>query len=124
MEKLTKKQVKPRGKKLLKNLTLSQKYWILGATSALMIGTGLAVLCESALLKYANEPFVRWFMAGTFSFVLIITGLGLLQMSTRFRVLMDVPKIIKKELKRKAKKEAKKKIKLKLNVKASNDDDN
>ena len=117
MTQLSKKQVKPPGRKLLNNLTFSQKFWILGGVGALMLGSGLAVLCEAALLKFSSEPFIRWFMAGTFAFVLIISGVGLIQMSTRFRTLIDIPKIIKKELKKKAKKEAKRKIKDELSRK-------
>ncbi len=100
MPDIPKKLHKPPGKRLLKNMTMAQKYWILGGVSALLIGTGLAVLCEASLLRFSGEPFVRWFFAGVFAFILIIGGLGLLQISTRYRTLMEVRRMMQREIKK------------------------
>lgn len=96
------KSEKPPGKKLIKRMSLRTKYWLLGATSAVLIGSGLAVLCEAAFMKFSGEPTIRWFLTGTYAYILIIGGLGLMQHATRFRTMLDVRREIRRSLKKAA----------------------
>ncbi|MFN8355663.1 MAG: hypothetical protein U0Y10_14495 [Spirosomataceae bacterium] len=94
------KNPKPPGKKLVKRLSFRAKYLILTSVSILLIGSGLAILCEAAIMRYDKEPFLRWFLTGTYAYILVMTGVLLLQNATRYRILIDARKISRREIKR------------------------
>jgi hypothetical protein len=96
------KPEKPPGKKLVKRMSLRTKYWLLGTASALMIGSGLSILCEAAFMKFSGEPTIRWFLTGSYAFILIIGGLGLMQTATRFRTMIDVRREVRRAIKKAA----------------------
>lgn len=88
------------GRRLIKRLSLRTKYWIVGGFSAVLIGSGLAVLNEASMLKHTGATTTQWFLMGLYGYLLTIGGLGILQLSTRMRVRMDLKKEIRRELKR------------------------
>lgn len=88
------------GNRLIRRMSLRTQYWLLGGISALLVGSGLAVLSEAGHLKHTGQPFASWFIMGLYGFILTIGGLGLMQRATRIRVRMDVRKEIRRSLKK------------------------
>jgi hypothetical protein len=88
------------GRRLIKRLSLRTKYWLVGGFSAVLIGSGLAVLNEASMLKHTGASTTQWFLMGLYGYLLAIGGLGILQISTRMRVKLDVRKEIRREIKR------------------------
>lgn len=88
------------GRRLIKRLSLRTKYWLVGGFSAVLIGSGLAVLSEASMLKHTGASTTQWFLMGLYGYLLAIGGLGILQISTRMRVKLDVRKEIRREIKR------------------------
>lgn len=94
------------GRRLIKRLSPRTKYWLVGGFSAVLIGSGLAVLNEASMLKHTGASTTQWFLMGLYGYLLTIGGLGILQISTRMRVRMDLKKEIRRELKRSRKSHA------------------
>lgn len=88
------------GRRLIKRLSLRTRYWLVGGFSAVLIGSGLAVLSEAALLRHDGVPTAQWFLLGLYGYLLTIGGLGILQISTRIRVKMDVRRQVRREVKK------------------------
>lgn len=88
------------GRRFLKRLSLRTKYWLVGGLSAVLVGSGLSVLNEASHLKHDGQPLMQWFIMGVYGFILTIGGLGLMQISTRFRVLMDIRRELRRERKK------------------------
>ncbi|MCY7352088.1 MAG: hypothetical protein LH606_15730 [Cytophagaceae bacterium] len=76
------------------------KYWLVGGFSAVLIGSGLSVLSEASMLKHDGAPLSQWFIMGVYGFILTIGGLGIMQISTRIRVILDVRKEMRRTLKK------------------------
>ena len=110
------KNKRPPGKKMLKRMSLYTK-WLLSAIGGLaLIGFGLSVFSEAANLKHTNAPFLRWFLLGSYSLIMINGGLCVFGQAIIFRVRMENKKLIKKVLKERAKRAAKKLTITKLEV--------
>lgn len=88
------------GRRLVKRLSPRTKYWLVGGFSALLIGSGLSVLSEASMLKHDGAPLRQWFILGVYGFILTIGGMGLMQISTRIRVKMDVRKEMRRTLRK------------------------
>ncbi len=102
------KKQKPPGKKMLKNMSLYTKWLICAIGGLLIIGFGLCLFSEAGHLKHTNEPFLRWFLLGTYSLIMINGGLAIFGQAIIFKVKMANKKIIKKALKERAKKATRK----------------
>lgn len=93
------KKQKPPGKRLIKNMPLRVK-WLLSATVGMMlVGYGLSVLSEAGNLKHSNAPFLRWFLLGTYSLIMVNSGLALFGQAIIFRMRIENRKMIKNILK-------------------------
>ncbi|CAH0994158.1 hypothetical protein EMA8858_00265 [Emticicia aquatica] len=102
------KKQKPPGKKMLKRMSLYTK-WLLSAVGGLaLIGFGLSVFSEAANLKHTNAPFLRWFLLGSYSLIMINGGLCVFGQAIIFKVRMEHKKLIKKALKERDKKRTRK----------------
>lgn len=88
------------GRRLIKRLSLRTKYWLVGGFSAVLIGSGLAVLNEASMLKHTGASTTQWFLMGLYGYLLTIGGLGILQQATRLRIKMDLRKEVRREIKR------------------------
>lgn len=98
------KRQKPPGTKLLKRMSLYTK-WLLSAVGGLtLIGFGLSVFSEAANLKHTNAPFLRWFLLGSYSLIMINGGLSFFGQAIIFKMKLENRKIIKKALKQRDKK--------------------
>lgn len=95
------KDKKPPGQRIVKRMSLRTKYWLMGGAAAFCIGSGLSIFGEAVMMREHQDPFIRWFLTGSYAFILIIGGLGLLEISTRYRVMIDV----RKEMRRMVRKE-------------------
>lgn len=57
---------------------LQKRYWWSGGLGTSLLGTGLSALVESGFLKHSQAPAWQWITAGTFSLILIMTGVNFL----------------------------------------------
>jgi hypothetical protein len=57
---------------------LKKRYWIFGGVGTGLLGFGLSALVESGFLKHSDAPKWQWIAAGTFSLILIMTGVNFL----------------------------------------------
>lgn len=94
--------VKPPGKRIIKQMSTRTKWILLSVASLLAIGAGLCVFSEAAHLKHINRPTGQWVLMGTYSLILINGGLCLLGQAIRFRVMIDMRQILRREIKKKA----------------------
>lgn len=62
---------------------LKKRYWIFGGAGTGLLGFGLSALVESGFLKHSDAPAWQWILAGTFSLILIMTGINFLFESFR-----------------------------------------
>ena len=110
------KKQKPPGKKMLKRMSLYTK-WLLSAVGGLaLIGYGLSVFSEAANLKHTNAPFLRWFLLGSYSLIMINGGLCVFGQAIIFKMKMESKKLIKKAMKERAKRASKKLTITKLEI--------
>ncbi|AFK04060.1 hypothetical protein Emtol_2927 [Emticicia oligotrophica DSM 17448] len=103
------KNKKPPGKKMLKRMSLYTKWLLSSVGGLLLIGFGLSLFSEAGHLKHTNEPFLRWFLLGTYSLIMICSGLSVFGQGIIFKVRIENKKLIKKALKQREK-VAKKKL--------------
>ncbi len=57
---------------------LQKRYWWFGCLGSALLGIGLSALVESGFLKHSQAPAWQWIAAGTFSLILIMTGVNFL----------------------------------------------
>ena len=93
------KKRKPPGKRLIKNMPLRVKWFLSAMTGMMLVGYGLSVLSEAGHLKHTNAPFVRWFLLGTYSLIMVNSGLALFGQAVIFRMRIENRKLIKNILK-------------------------
>ncbi len=93
------KQPKPPGLRLLNNISLRTKWFVISTIGVLLFGAGLCSLTEAAHLKHTNEPTARWVLSGTYSLVLIMSGLGLHGRGMVLKARLDVRRDIRREIK-------------------------
>lgn len=106
------KSQKPPGTKLLKRLSLYTK-WLIAAIGGLaMIGFGLCVFSEAANLKHTGSPFLRWFLLGSYSLIMINGGLSIFGKAIIYKIRLENKKIIKKQIKKALKQKDKRRKKL------------
>ncbi|GAB3883822.1 hypothetical protein [Spirosoma agri] len=67
---------------------LIAKYWWMGGSGAMLLGSGLAVLLHGSKMKEVNED--PWFWVSTGGFALIMSGLSFIGDANRFRTMADV----------------------------------
>lgn len=94
---------KPPGQRLVKRMSARTKWLIMAPTGLLLIGFGLCVFSGAGYDMQAGAPFMRWFLKGTYSLILINGGLSVFGSAIRFRVMIDTRQIIRQELKRRQK---------------------
>ena len=110
------KKQKPPGKKMLKRMSLYTK-WLFSAVGGLaLIGFGLSVFSEAANLKHTNAPFLRWFLLGSYSLIMINGGLCVFGQAIIFKMKMENKKLIKKTIKERAMRASKKLTITKLEI--------
>jgi hypothetical protein len=99
------KKRKPPGKRMIKNMPLRVK-WLLSASAGMMlVGYGLSVFSEAGHLKHTHAPFLRWFLLGTYSLIMVNSGLALFGQAVIFRMRIENRKLIKNILKDRDKKQ-------------------
>jgi ABC-type siderophore export system fused ATPase/permease subunit len=102
------KKQKPPGTKLLKRMSLYTK-WLISAIGGLaMIGFGLCIFSEAANLKHTDAPFLRWFLLGSYSLIMINGGLSIFGKAIIYKIRLEQKKLIKKALKQRDKRRRKK----------------
>lgn len=102
------KNKKPPGKIMLKRMSLYTK-WLFSAIGGLiLIGFGLSIFSEATNLKHTNSPFLRWFLLGSYSLIMINGGLCVFGQAIIFKVRMENKKLIKKALRQRVKNARKK----------------
>jgi hypothetical protein len=69
--------------------TLKKRYWMFGGVGTGLLGFGLSALVESGFLKHSNAPDWQWIAAGTFSLILIMTGINFLFESFRSKLKIE-----------------------------------
>jgi hypothetical protein len=94
------KEATPPGKVLINRLTLHAKYLISGISGVLIFCIGLLTLFWASFLKYENEPFVRWFLAGIFAFCCITVGVWLVSLANRYQMTLEMRKFVRKEIRK------------------------
>lgn len=94
---------KPPGQRLVKRMSARTKWLIMAPAGLLLIGFGLCVFSGAGYDMQAGAPFMRWFLKGTYSLILINGGLSIFGSAIRFRVMIDTRQIIRQELKRRQK---------------------
>ena len=80
------------------------KWLLLAPAGLVLIGAGLCVLVGAGYDMQNGAPFMRWFIRGTYSLILVNGGISIFGTAVRFRVMMDTRQIIRQELKRNYKK--------------------
>ena len=58
--------------------THKKRYWIFGTFGSLVLGFGLCLLVESGFLKHSDAEDWKWIAQGTFSLILIMSGINFL----------------------------------------------
>ena len=58
--------------------THQKYYWLFGALGCLVLGFGLCLLLESGFLKHSDAEDWKWIAQGTFSLILIMSGINFL----------------------------------------------
>lgn len=94
---------KPPGQRLVKRMSARTKWLILAPVGLLLIGAGLCVLVGAGYEMHAGAPFMRWFLKGTYSLILVNGGISIFGSAIRFRVMLDTRQLIRQELKRQRK---------------------
>lgn len=63
--------------------------WLLrGGFGAVLFGSGLSATIEVAFMRYEGAPFWKWFLLGTLSLAILITGLNFIVDAVRFKIKM------------------------------------
>jgi hypothetical protein len=62
----------------MKAKTPKKNYWLFGALGSLVLGFGLCLLLESGFLKHSGAEDWTWIAQGTFSLILIMSGINFL----------------------------------------------
>lgn len=62
----------------MKAKTYKKNYWLFGALGSTVLGFGLCLLLESGFLKHSDAEDWTWIVQGTFSLVLIMSGINFL----------------------------------------------
>ncbi len=93
------KKQKPPGKRLIKNMPLRVKWFLSAMVGMMLVGYGLSVLSEAGHLKHTNAPFLRWFLLGTYSLIMVNSGLALFGQAIIFKMRIENRKLIKNILK-------------------------
>lgn len=64
--------------------------WLLrGGFGAVLFGSGLSSTIEVAFMRYDGAPFWNWFLLGTLSLAVLITGLNFIIDAVRFKIKME-----------------------------------
>lgn len=110
------KKQKPPGTKLLKRLSLYTK-WLISAIGGLaMIGFGLCIFSEAANLKHTGAPFLRWFLLGSYSLIMINGGLSIFGKAIIYKIRLENKKLFKKLIKKAFKQKDRRRKKKKLTI--------
>lgn len=56
----------------------NRAYWLFGGLGSAVLGFGLSLLVESGFIKHSSRPDWEWVLLGTFSLVLIMSGINFL----------------------------------------------
>ena len=57
---------------------LRKRYWSSGGIGSLLLGSGLSALIECGFLKHSEAPDWQWIAGGTFSLIVLMSGVNLL----------------------------------------------
>jgi hypothetical protein len=95
---------KPPGQRLVNRMSARTKWLLLAPAGLLLIGAGLCVLVGAGIEMNTGAPFMRWFIKGTYSLILVNGGISIFGTAIRFRVMIDTRQIIRQEIKRNYKK--------------------
>ena len=68
--------------------THKKYYWLFGALGSLVLGFGLCLLLESGFIKQSNAEDWKWVAQGTFSLILIMSGINFLFKSFEHKLKM------------------------------------
>lgn len=111
---------KPPGRKLVKRMPTRTKWLILAPVGLMLIGFGLCVFSGAAYDMNQGAPFMRWFIKGTYSLILINGGISIFGQAIRYRAMMDTRMMIRREF-RKRDKEEERRRKIKKKASQSNE---
>jgi hypothetical protein len=107
---------KPPGKQIIKNMTARTKWLILAPLGLVLIGAGLCIFNEAGEMMHHNEPFVRWFLMGTYSLILVNGGVVAFGQAIIFKTQTIYRQEMRREIKR-LQKEMEAKLKKKIDKK-------
>lgn len=71
------------------NSKAKRNYWLFGALGSLALGFGLCLLVESGFIKHSEAPIWEWVALGTFSLIIIMSGVNFLFRSFEAKLLMN-----------------------------------
>lgn len=101
------KKTKAPGEKLIKSLSLKNKWLISSGGGLALVGMGLCLFSEASALKHGGADTASWVFAGTLSLIVINGGLSIFGQGIVFKSQLDHKKKMKEMRKVQPKKKKK-----------------
>ncbi|MTI19778.1 hypothetical protein E1176_01965 [Fulvivirga sp. RKSG066] len=72
-----------------KRATLKRKWLLSGGLGAVGFGSGLCAVIEVAFMRHEGAPFWQWFLLGTVSLAVLITGLNFIINALKYKIRLE-----------------------------------